>query len=58
MNGIVLDLYLTARVCMNVEISWEQFDAIRPHLCHVNWSPDFLGEEDWNVAQKYRIPYN
>ena len=41
---------------MNVEISRELFDASRPHLCHLHWSPDFLWEEDWNVAQKYRIP--
>ena len=50
----ILDLNPSA-LCMIVEISQELFNAScrsSTHLCHLNWSLDFLGEEDWNVAQE------
>ena len=52
----ILDLNPSV-LCIIVEISRELFDASchsSTHLCHLNWSLDFLGEEDWNVAQEHQ----
>ena len=50
----ILDLNPSV-LCMIVEISRELFNAScrsSTHLCHLIRSPDFLGEEDWNVARE------